>query len=183
MHNYRFTSHRLGFRNWQHADLAPMAAMNADPAVMEFFPGTQTEEQTAEFIQRMQDQYAATGYCYYAVDTLIDNNFIGFIGLSDKTFDADFTPCVDIGWRLGTHAWHKGYATEGAHRCLEYGFNELGLAEIVAMAPQVNLRSIHIMHKLGMSKRCDFAHPLLPSDARLRQCVLYGVSRDVHRYP
>ena len=170
---YLFTSARLGFRQWIETDIPLMAAINADREVMEYFPATQDQQQTAAFISRMQQQMADKGYCYYAVDVLADGAFIGFIGLSDKTFEASFTPCVDIGWRLGRSAWYNGYATEGAKRCLKYGLNELQLGFICSMAPKVNKRSEHIMQKIGMQKLGEFTHPLLADDERLRECVVY----------
>ena len=170
---YRFQSPRLGFRNWLSEDLGRMAAINADPAVMEFFPSLQSTEQTAAFIERMQDQFREKGFCYFAADRLDTGAFIGFIGLSVKTFEAAFTPCVDIGWRLGREHWNKGFATEGALRCMEYGFNELGLQQIVSMAPVCNVRSIGIMQKIGMAEVLHFRHPLLHGDDRLEHCVLY----------
>ncbi|RZK12370.1 MAG: N-acetyltransferase, partial [Flavobacterium sp.] len=119
--NYLFTSERLGFRNWIEDDIPKMAEINSDPNVMEFFPSLQSAEQTDLFIRRMQQQFEEKSYCYFAVDVLDTDTFIGFIGLSDKDFESDFTPSVDIGWRLSEKQWKKGYATEGALACLKYG--------------------------------------------------------------
>ena len=172
---YLFTSQRLGFRGWQTDDIGQMAAINADPQVMEFFPSVKTREETRDFIERMQVQLAAKGYCYYAVIELATGELIGFTGISDQTFDAPFTPCTDIGWRLGAKYWYKGYATEAAKRCLQYAADELGMTRINAVAPIVNTRSIQVMKKIGMKKVSYFAHPLLVDDERLRQCVLYEI--------
>lgn len=170
---YLFTSARLGFRCWTDADIPQMAAINADPEVMRFFPGTETPRQTADFIQRMQALYAAKGYCYFALEELANGRFIGFTGLADKTFTAGFTPCTDIGWRLAKAAWGKGYATEAAKCCLQYGFEKAGLPTIYAMAPAVNQPSIHVMQKAGMQFAGYFKHPLLQDHAVLEDCVLY----------
>lgn len=174
---YLFNSERLGFRNWCETDIEKMAAINANPEVMEFFPATQTPEQTAIFIERMQAMLQRTGFCYFAVDTLQDGRLIGFIGLAEQTFEADFTPCIDIGWRLDTCAWNKGYATEGAKACLEYAFNELKLKRILSMAPVINKKSIQVMEKIGMKKIAFFEnHPYLLNDDRLKKCVLYEIN-------
>ncbi len=98
--NYLFTSERLGFRAWQAADIDAMQEINSDARVMEFFPALQTKEQTAAFIDRMNLQLAEKGFCYFAVEVLATKAFIGFTGLSEQHYPADFTPCVDIGWRL-----------------------------------------------------------------------------------
>ena len=170
---YLFTSLRLGFRNWTDADIVPLATLNADPEVMEFFPAIQELQQTKEFIARMQELMTTHGYCYYAVDLLHNGAFIGFIGLAEKTFEAAFTPCVDIGWRISKEYWNKGYATEGAQRCLKYALHNLSLPKVVALAPVVNVKSIRIMEKIGMKQAGTFNHPLLLTDQRLCQCALY----------
>jgi RimJ/RimL family protein N-acetyltransferase len=170
---YLFTSARLGFRNWTDDDIEPMAAINKDPAVMEYFPATQSLEETEKFIQRMQDQLALKGFSYYAVDRLDTGDLIGFTGLSEKDFESDFTPCIDIGWRFATHAWNQGFATEAAKRCLQYGFQQLEIKRIVSIAPIVNAKSVAVMKKAGMTFEKTFEHPLLLNDDRLRTCVLY----------
>jgi RimJ/RimL family protein N-acetyltransferase len=96
---YLFKSARLGFRNWSDIDVEKMSEINADTEVMEFFPGIQTKIQTIIFIERMKKQLTENSFCYFAVDKLENNQFIGFIGLAEQTFDSDFTPCIDIGWR------------------------------------------------------------------------------------
>ncbi len=97
---YIFTSERLGFRNWILSDFDPLHAINSDEKTMEFFPGILTRPQTIEFVKRMQKLFQDKGFCYFAVDKLETNQFIGFIGLSEQTYQADFTPCIDIGWRI-----------------------------------------------------------------------------------
>ncbi len=170
---YLFTSLRLGFRQWQPSDVAPMAAINADKEVMEYIPGVQTYSQTEAFVVRMRQQQEEKGYCYYAIDELANGAFIGFIGLSQQTYASEYTPCVDVGWRLARPAWGRGYAREGAKRCLLYGHNDLGMEQILAIAPQVNVRSLHVMEKAGMTRVGSFIHPLLMNDERLKKCVVY----------
>jgi len=173
---YVFRSERLGFRNWAATDIAPMADINADRKVMEFFPSTRDLEQTKQFIERMQRQYEKRGYCYFAVDKLEDSEFIGFIGLSSQIFEARFTPCIDIGWRLKPEVWGNGYATEGATRCLDFAFRELNLESVKAIAPVENTKSEQVMKKLGMTKLLTFNHPLLNGDPTLEECVLYEIN-------
>jgi len=171
---YLFTSQRLGFREWQSSDLSQMAAINADPLVMEFFPSLQSFEQTQDFIKRKQLLFSEKRFCYFAVELLSAKKFIGFIGLSQVKFEAPFTPCVDIGWRLDSFHWGKGYATEGALRCLEYARTVLNLKEVFSMAPVKNTKSINIMKKIVMNLNCNFIHPLLINNDFLKDCVLYS---------
>ncbi len=172
-HSYIFTSERLGFRLWQDADLSAMAALNADDRVMAFFPQKISRTDTQAFMERMQRQYEQKNFCYFAVDRLDTSAFIGFIGLSQQDFEADFTPCVDIGWRLAGQHWGQGFATEGAGRCLVYAFQKLNLKEVYAFCPQANTPSIHVMRKLGMQQQGEFLHPMLKDSPELQPCVYY----------
>lgn len=176
MTDHLFRSERLGFRAWRGADQAMMAAINADPEVMRFFPGTVAAEQTNAFVERMQVHLEQKGFCYYAVDDLWDGGFIGFIGMMVQEYPAAFTPCVDIGWRLKRAYWGQGLATEGARRCLDHAFTDLGMTEVLATAPLVNRPSIRVMEKVGMGPRGTFIHPYLVNDPRLKECVLYGIN-------
>lgn len=173
---YVFTSERLGFRNWTKGDLDAMSAINDDPRVMEFFPSTQTKEQTAAFIERMQKSFYERSYCYFAVDEL-KGGLIGFIGFMYKDFVSDHTPAVDIGWRLATAHWNKGYALEGALACLEYGFTTLGFTKVISIAPKLNERSEKIMKRLGMTKKAEFKHPDLKAHPLLETCVIYEINQ------
>lgn len=176
MKTYLFKSERLGFRNWLSEDIPKMTVISSDPEVMRYFPAIATPEQTALFIERMQDMLNEKGYCYFAVDELETGVLIGFIGLYYQEFDSSFTPAVDIGWRLATEFWGKGYATEGARRCLEYAFSVLQLTDIISTAPLVNKPSIRVMEKIGMQKMMEFKHPRLKGNDHLENCACYTIS-------
>ena len=175
---YTIQTNRLGLRNWRPSDFEPFAEMNADPEVMRFFPRTYNKEESIAGAQRFMANFEKFGYTYFAVDTLADGQFIGFIGLLYQTYESHFTPCTDIGWRLRKAAWGKGYATEGAKACLQFGFEEIGLAKIYAVATMLNLPSINVMKKIGMKKDSTFDHPKIEVDSPLRRCYLYKISRD-----
>ena len=176
---YLFKSARLGFRNWIESDRAKMAKINANPKVMEFFPNTQDVQTTNNFIARMQKQFIEKGFCYFAVDKLENNEFIGFIGISEQTFQSEFTPCIDIGWRLDTAEWGKAYATEGGKRCLQFAFEEIGLESILSFCPAVNISSENVMRKIGMIKKAEFKHSLLKDYKDLENCVVYEIGKKI----
>lgn len=174
--SYLFKSERLGFRPWTTDDLESMAAINADEEVMKHFPKTYDIEETRDFIERMHRQYTKTGFCYFATEILRSKKFIGFIGLSSISFEAKFTPCVDMGWRLAKDEWGNGYATEGAKACLNFGFITMGLNEIYAVCPISNLASENVMKKIGMRKHSLFNHPNLTEYPLLEECYAYVIA-------
>jgi RimJ/RimL family protein N-acetyltransferase len=176
--DYIFTSARLGFRSWTNIDLPEFAALNADVEVMEHFPKPLTESETADFIRRLQNHFTQHRHCYFATEVLDSGEFIGFIGLAFQSYETDFTPAVDVGWRLKKSAWGKGYATEGAKRCLEFGFDQLKLERIISTCTIQNLRSEHVMKKIGMKKRGNFNHPNLKDQPNFEKCICYEITKD-----
>lgn len=170
---------RLLLRPWTRDDRAPFAAINADPAVMEHFPGVLTRSESDAFVDHIEAGFARDGYGLWAVEVVGKASFIGFVGLEPPSFEAHFTPAVEIGWRLGKEHWGRGYATEAAREALRYGFEEAGLDQIVSFAVPQNLRSRRVMERIGMTHdpADDFDHPRFPDDARLRRHVLYRLDR------
>ena len=176
---YIFKSERLGFRNWAEKDLTEFAKINADLDVMEYFPKPLTKNETSEFITRLQNHYEKNGYNYFATEILKTGELIGFIGLAYQDYETEFTPATDIGWRLKKTAWGNGYATEGAKKCLEFGFNKLNLDKIISVFTEKNIKSENIMKKIGMKKIGKFNHPKLKEYPEYEKCVCYEISKNV----
>jgi RimJ/RimL family protein N-acetyltransferase len=170
---------RLRLRRWRPADAAPFAAMNADPRVMEYFPAPLSREESDAVVARIEDHIERNGFGLWAVEIAGVAPFAGFVGLSVPRFETSFTPCVEIGWRLAAEFWGRGIATEGAQAALSFGFESLGLNEIVSFTVPENLRSRRVMEKLGMIHDLadDFDHPLLAAGHPLRRHVLYRIAR------
>jgi RimJ/RimL family protein N-acetyltransferase len=174
MNPYLFTTPRLGFRTWRGFDLDDFAAINSDHEVMRFFQKPLSRGETQAMMDRMQRMFAEKGYCYFAVDWLETNELIGTIGLGWKTFESDFTPCVDIGWRLGKKFWNQGFATEGALACLSFA-QQNQINEVVSMASIGNGASIQVMKNIGMKYWKDFDHSELGDFPDIQRCSLYRI--------
>lgn len=176
------TTDRLILRPWQDRDAAPFAALNADPRVAEFLPKVLSRAESDAQLDRIRAHFTERGFGLWAVEARDTGRFVGSIGLSCPRFTTHFTPCVEVGWRVASALWGKGYATEAAAASVAYGFETLGLAEIVSFTAVINHRSRRVMERIGMTRReeDDFDHPLLPLEDRLNRHVLYRVSR--HRW-
>jgi len=182
---------RLILRAWRHEDLEPFAALNADPAVMEHFPGTLTRAASDAAAAHIRAELAERGFGLWAVEVPGEAEFVGFTGLSVVRFDAPFTRAaqpsevIEVGWRIARAHWGRGYAPEAAQAALRYGFEALGLGEIVAFTAIGNTRSRRVMEKLGMTHEPadDFEHPNLAPAHPLRRHVLYRATarRRPHR--
>ncbi|OZI63592.1 GNAT family N-acetyltransferase [Bordetella genomosp. 11] len=170
---------RLRLRLWRDEDLAPYVALNADPRVTEFLPGPVSPEMARRFFEMQNALYARDKCCYFAAELTSSGALLGFIGLKYQDFAVPFAPCFEIGWRLDARYWGQGLASEGAREVLAYGFNELGLDEIVSFTVPANERSRRVMARIGMTRdpAGDFSHPALPAGHPLAQHVLYRLSR------
>jgi RimJ/RimL family protein N-acetyltransferase len=141
---------RLLLRHWRDGDRDPYAALNADPEVTEFLtPGgvTMSREESDAQVDRFLEHWDRWGYGLFAVEVKATGEFIGFEGLSHHRALRDD---VEIGWRLARATWGKGYATEAATATRDWAFAELRLPRLISITLEENVRSWHIMEKLGM---------------------------------
>ncbi len=170
---------RLILRPWHESDLEPFAKLNSDPRVMEYFPSVLSHKESNDLARRIIAKFEEQGWGLWAASVPGVADFIGFIGLSKPSFEAHFTPAVEVGWRLAFDHWGKGYATEGARGALQYGFDHLKLDEIVSFTTAQNMRSRHVMEKIGMAHnpKDDFDHPKLSEGHPLRSLVLYRITQ------
>jgi len=166
---------RLLLRKWKEEDLQPFAEMNRDPDVMKYFLKSLTEEESLVFYNRIQDEFSDYGYGLYAVEKKSDGAFLGYTGFHHISFETDFTPGVEIGWRLKREDWNNGYATEAAKACLLYAKEHRLFKTIWSFTSFLNKASERVMQKIGMMKEKEFLHPVVPDDHPLKQHVLYRI--------
>ena len=171
---------RLILRRWEETDSEPFAKLNSDPAVMEFLLKPLSREESDAMIGRIEAHFTEHGFGLWAVETKGTGELIGFTGLSRPNFETQFTPCVEVGWRLAKSHWGHGFATEAAQAALNFGFHKADLKEIVSFTVPTNKQSIAVMKRLGMRRdpKEDFEHPRVPEGHALRPHVLYRLKRE-----
>ncbi|QNJ98410.1 GNAT family N-acetyltransferase [Constantimarinum furrinae] len=167
------TSERLILRNWKDSDIQPFVDMCCDPEVMRYFPKLSSPQETIDLINRFKDHFDTYGYTYFAVERRDNSQFIGFTGLMNQLWESEFTPCVDMGWRLKRSAWGHGFATEAAETSLNAAFNKFNLNQVYAFAAKGNTASENVMKKLGMEFQGNFVHPKIKDDPRIPYCFAY----------
>jgi RimJ/RimL family protein N-acetyltransferase len=172
------TTERLIMRGWREADLAPWAAMNADPEVRRYVGPLLTFEQAAAWVLNYQDDLDRYGFGFWAVEIRASGEFIGFTGLNTMDEGTPFSG-VELGWRLARSAWGRGYATEAGLAALRYGFDAVGLPEVVAVTMARNVRSQAVMRRIGMTTDPaeDFDDPDV-GEGPLRRHLVYRKLRD-----
>ncbi len=170
---------RLRLRRWNDSDREPFAELNADPIVMEFFTATLSRTESDAFVDRIEGDFDSHGFGLWAVELKSSGEFIGYVGLWKPTFEAHFTPAVEVGWRIAKRFWGSGLATEAARSAIDDGFDRLRFEEIVSFTSGINVRSRRVMEKLGMTHDPDddFEHPSVAPGDPLRPHVLYRLQR------
>ena len=170
---------RLVLRPWGGDDRDSFAHMNADPRVSEHLVGPMSRADSDGMVDRVETCWRERGYGLWAVERRDRGCFVGYVGLWPAVFDAHFTPAVEVGWRLAPAHWGRGFATEGGRTALGYGFESLGLDEIVSFTAVANVRSWRVMERLGMRRDHDgdFEHPVVPRGHPARPHVLYRLDR------
>lgn len=170
---------RLQLRQWLPGDRESLAAMSADPRVMEFFPATLGRSESDAIADTCQRLITDRGWGIWAVELLESGEFIGFVGLHIPRPDLPPSPCVEVLWRLAAPHWGRGYATEAAGAALKVGFEQLDLSEIVSFVVPVNHRSRAVMERLNMTDTgSGFEHPAVPESSPLREHCLYKITRE-----
>jgi len=148
--------------------------MSADPVVMEHFPSLMTRDEADAVADRIRKNIDRDGYGFWAIEVPGITPFAGFTGISRPSW----MPVVEVGWRLARPYWGQGLAIEAARAAVAYGFDQLGLNEIVAFVRPANVRSQRVMDRLGMVRDpgADFDHPMMSAPA-MRPHWLYRLQR------
>lgn len=165
---------RLILRSWMLHDLSLFVEMNKDKRVMRYFPATLNEAETEAFYTRIQDEFNQHHRGLYAVEIKSTGEFIGYVGLHEIGFEADFTPGIEIGWRLAADYHNQGYATEAAKAVLKLA-KESGIGRLYSFTAKINSPSERVMQKIGMVRVGEFKHPKLSVDSPLSDHVLYRI--------
>lgn len=170
---------RLVLRPWQERDRDLFFEINSDPQVMEFFHFRRNREQSDAFFDELLTRHIER-ITFPAAELRETGECIGFCGLHDGDVEPHFPPgTVEVGWRLATRHWGKGYVTEGALAALDYGVAELGLPEIVSFAVHDNRRSTAVMERIGLRRdpANDFDHVKIPdTHPHLKRHVCYRIT-------
>ena len=168
---------RLIMRRWREADREPLAALNADPEVMRYFPAPLDRAASDAMVDRIEDLFLRQGFGLWALEISATGEFIGFTGLNPMPGGVPGAGGMEVGWRLARGAWHQGYASEAAVAAADVAFRGAGLAELWSMTAVANEPSQAVMRRLGMTLYAHFDHPRVEAGHPLRPHVAYRLPR------
>jgi [ribosomal protein S5]-alanine N-acetyltransferase len=154
---------RLILREFMRSDLPALAPILVDPLVMKFSTmGIYSTSQTEKAIDNFIDSYKQFGFGLWAVTLKERDLLIGYCGLAIDRIDEQDEP--EIGYRLDSKFWGKGFATEAASASIQYGFDSIELPYILGAAKRQNAASIRVLQKIGMTFDRETIFRAVPMD-------------------
>ncbi|MEH7380891.1 GNAT family N-acetyltransferase [Bacillus sp. JJ1533] len=141
---------RLYLRQYDEYDIYSLHTIFSDPETKEYYPAPFTFEQSQNWIKRNQERYLEDGFGLWGICLKETNELIGDCGLVKQKVDGKTE--IEIGYHINKEFWSKGFATEAAKGCKEYGFYQLGLKKLISIIDPRNLPSIRVAEKIGFTK-------------------------------
>ena len=144
---------RLLLRTFTIEDAPLIYNLNLDPEVIRYTldPIRDIEHAREVLEETILPQYALYNHGRWAIHTKPGLEFIGWCGLKARPERNE----IDLGYRFIKSAWGKGYATEAAYACIQYGFEKLRLQRIIGRAMPGNKESLRVLEKCGMTYTGD----------------------------
>lgn len=141
---------RLRLRRLVEADVPALFAMFNDRRVMRYYPGLLSMDATRTWLAWQLRNYTDHGHGLWAVEIAQSGEFAGQIGLLHQ--DVEGIDEVEIGYLLCSAYWHRGYATEAARACRDYGFNVLGRDRLISLIRPENEPSMRVAERVGLQR-------------------------------
>jgi len=166
---------RLGLRNLELSDNSELYKILSDRETMVHYPRPYTQKETEDWINRSIKSYKNNNFGLWAVIIKKEKRFIGQCGISMQNIDGEDVP--EIGYHINKNYWKRGFASEAAQKCLEYGFIDLGLEKIFIHTSVKNIPSMRVAEKVGMKKRKEYDKEVGQSKKIMRH-VVYSLHRN-----
>jgi ribosomal-protein-alanine N-acetyltransferase len=141
---------RLELRLLKDEDIPSLHSIFSDAETMEYYPAPFSYEKTQNWVKRNQKRYEEDGYGLWAVCLKENGEVIGDCGLVKQQVDGNTE--VEIGYHINKKYWLKGFASEAAKACKDYGHNKLGLNKLISIIDPMNIPSKRVVEKIGFSK-------------------------------
>jgi len=150
--NMQLISERLAMRPVVAQDRETLMRIYGDPATNSFNPAGPLAnlDEAQQLLDRWIAHWQQHGFGNMALTQRdAPHAILGFGGLTLREFGG--RPVNNLGYRLATHAWGQGLATEFARAMVRYGFEECGLQVIDAAVRANHLASQRVLEKAGFT--------------------------------
>lgn len=142
---------RLILRTWRYEDADALFEICRDAEVMLHIGDRkpyETVEKAKEFLNWAIPYQLENGFCRWAVIEKSSGKIIGSCGFARREIKE-----VELGYLFARQSWGKGFATEAAGACLEYGFRNLGFEIVIALTDVDHIKSQRVLEKIGFAQR------------------------------
>ena len=148
---------RLSIRLPRAEDAAAYHAMHSDPDVTRWLGGPMpgSVEGEAERIARNRTMHEEIGFTIWAVEEKETGEVVGVAGVVRVE---NVGPEIEVAYHFRKDRWGRGYATEAARACLDYGFETAGLDRIIGLVAPENVASARVLEKCGMTREGTAHH-------------------------
>ncbi len=141
---------RLYLRKFAEGDIHTLHPIFSDEKTMRYYPAPFSIYQTKDWVKKNLERYEKDGYGLWGVCLKETDELIGDCGLVKQLVEGKAV--VEIGYHIKREHWSKGYATEAAGACKDFGFNQLKLTKLISIIDPQNLPSIRVAEKIGFQK-------------------------------
>ena len=145
------TTDRLTLRPLVDGDQVGLMKIFSDPIAMEFYGATKDLEEANQWVAKTERLYQEKKIGFFTCQLKDTHTFVGICGLLEQK-DVDGRDEIEVGYLFVREYWGKGYATEAAKTCMEYGFNALGFSRIISLIDPKNTASIRVAEKNGLNR-------------------------------
>lgn len=159
---------RLTLRPFREADATALFELSQDPEVMRYVGDRHipTLQESWRAIAGWLGHWALRGYGQWAIEERTSGRFTGRAGIINPV---DW-PGAEVGYLLGKDWWGRGYATEAARAAMDWGFEQVGFADLLSLIDPANQASIAVATRLGESLRGE-------TDLLGNTVLIYGIGR------
>lgn len=149
MPKFTFETKRLYFRPLEHNDENDLYEILGNPEVMRFYPAPKTRQETREWIEKSIKLNNETGMGFFAMTCKETSEFTGECGFLPQDINGE--EYIEIGYHVKRNHWRKGYASEAAIGCRDYGFENFGVKKLISLLVRPeNIPSAGVARKVGM---------------------------------
>jgi RimJ/RimL family protein N-acetyltransferase len=140
---------RLRLREFTALDANALELILSDPETMRYYPAPYDRAGVEQWIEWNRKRYQEDGVGLWAIELTETAELIGDCGIVLQHVEGD--ALYEIGYHLRRDFWGRGFATEAAVACRDWGFAHLKAERLISLIRPENLPSRRVAERVGMT--------------------------------